>query len=395
MSAEQIALAQQRFCFEQFDPGTEEWDLYVQCFECELEAFGLRCGEQTELARRRLLLSKIGKEHFRLLVNHFRPLAVQEQSYDRLKSAMSSNYGRRSSVMVDRVQFSQRFRRDEESVTQFLNSLRGLASRCDFGDSLAERLRDQLVIGINNSGWQQELLRQFPKTPQQVEAADSRLELADSQRAQLQHCTALPADTEIRRLKEAAGLNSHRRHFSRQLDPATQCLRCGYPIHRSGQRCPAEGKKCYACGRENHLATVCVKTGRVEVKDRMHKRAVNVISTNEDPTFSSGSSSADTNLNTVATLGGSGRRATIKVTLNGRPMVMLYDPGACYSVISKRTWEVSGCPELRDAPALVAYTKVPVCVLGKADVRVRVHEQEKRLQVYVVAEEDSFLFGLD
>ncbi|KHJ40090.1 hypothetical protein D918_09883 [Trichuris suis] len=67
MSAEQIALAQQRFCFEQFDPGTEEWDLYVQCFECELEAFGLRCGEQTELARRRLLLSKIGKEHFRLL----------------------------------------------------------------------------------------------------------------------------------------------------------------------------------------------------------------------------------------------------------------------------------------------------------------------------------------
>ncbi|KFD53863.1 hypothetical protein M513_05130 [Trichuris suis] len=362
MSAEQIALAQQRFCFGQFDPGTEEWDLYVQRFKCELEVFGLRYGQETELARRRLLLSKIGKEHFCLLVNHFRPLAVQEQSYDRLKSAMSSNCGRRSSVMVDRVQFSQRFRRDEESVTQFLNSLRGLASRCDFGDSLAERLRDQLVIGINNLGWQQELLCQFPTndaTLEQVEAAVSRVELADSQRAQLQHCTALPGDTANRRLKEAAGLNSHRRHFSRQLDPATQCLRCGYLIHRSGQRCPAEGKKCYACGTENHLATVCVKTGRVEVKDRMHKGAVNAISTNEDTTFTSGSSSADRNLNTVATLGSSCRRATIKVTLNGRPMVMLYDPGACYSVISKKTWEVLGCPELRDAPALLPTLKSP------------------------------------
>ncbi|KFD51395.1 hypothetical protein M514_07800 [Trichuris suis] len=75
-------------------------------------------------------------------------------------------------------------------------------------------------------------------------------------------------------------------------------------------------------------------------------------------------------------------------------MVMLYDPGACYGN-QEKTWEVLLCPELRDAPALVAYTEVPVCVLGKADVRVRVHEQEKRLQVYVVAEDDSPLFGLD
>ncbi|KFD50476.1 hypothetical protein M513_08703 [Trichuris suis] len=75
--------------------------------------------------------------------------------------------------MVDRVHFSQRLRRGNESIAQFTNHLRGLASRCEFGASLAERLRDQIVIGINSTAWQL-LLSLFPTndaTLQQLEDA--------------------------------------------------------------------------------------------------------------------------------------------------------------------------------------------------------------------------------
>uniref|UniRef100_A0A5S6QJL9 Retrotransposon gag domain-containing protein n=1 Tax=Trichuris muris TaxID=70415 RepID=A0A5S6QJL9_TRIMR len=107
--------------------------------------------------------------------------------------------------MVERVHFWQRFRHDEESVVRFRNALRGLASHCEFGPSLAERLRDQLVIGNNNTTWQQELLRLFPTndaTLQQVEDAVTRLELADVQQMQLQNSARAVNGSAIRRVKE-------------------------------------------------------------------------------------------------------------------------------------------------------------------------------------------------
>ncbi|CDW60681.1 hypothetical protein TTRE_0000907201, partial [Trichuris trichiura] len=168
MNPEQVALAQQRFSFDSFEPSSEEWAYYIERFECELAVFGLRDGAATEPARRALLLSKVGKQHFRLLVDHFKPRAIQDVAYG----------GSR-----------MRFRRKNESVMQFVNALRGLAGKCDFGNALSERLRDQVVIGINNVNWQQELLRQFPSnaaTLQQVEEAASRLELAECQLERLQ-----------------------------------------------------------------------------------------------------------------------------------------------------------------------------------------------------------------
>ncbi|CDW61226.1 hypothetical protein TTRE_0000966901, partial [Trichuris trichiura] len=172
-----------------FEPSSEEWAYYIERFECELAVFGLRDGAATEPARRELLLSKVGKQHFRLLVDHFKPRAIQDVAYDELKAAINANYAPKSSVMVDRVHFSMRFRRKNESVMQFVNALRGLAGKCDFSNALSERLRDQVVIGFNNVTWQQELLRQFPSnaaTLQQVEEAASRLELAECQLERLQ-----------------------------------------------------------------------------------------------------------------------------------------------------------------------------------------------------------------
>ncbi|CDW59227.1 hypothetical protein TTRE_0000755701 [Trichuris trichiura] len=46
------------------------------------------------------------------------------------------------------------------------------------------------------------------------------------------------------------------------------------------------------------------------------------------------------------------------------------DHGVCYSVIIENMWNPLGCPNLREAPPLVAYTKAPVRVLRKADVYV-------------------------
>jgi len=66
-------------------------------------------------------------------------------------------------------------------VTRFINALCSLAGNCDFGTLLEERLRDQLLIGINNDAWQKEVFRlhsTIASTLVQVEATALVLEQA-------------------------------------------------------------------------------------------------------------------------------------------------------------------------------------------------------------------------
>ena len=100
--------------------------------------------------RRNLLLSRIGPDAFKVLVDHFRPDAVQTKTYVELKRTLQNHFKKDTCVIAERVKFTLCHRKEEETVTQFLISLRAIAGKCAFGQSLDERLRDQLVIGISN-----------------------------------------------------------------------------------------------------------------------------------------------------------------------------------------------------------------------------------------------------
>ncbi|CAB0018439.1 unnamed protein product, partial [Nesidiocoris tenuis] len=97
---------------------------------------------------------------------------------------MDSLYIRKTCIFAERRTFTGRFRRDGETITKYLNNLRSLAGTCEFGGSLNEHLRDQLVIGINNDTWQEQLIRDFPNnetTLKDVESAAIRMEQASDQ----------------------------------------------------------------------------------------------------------------------------------------------------------------------------------------------------------------------
>jgi hypothetical protein len=172
-----------RFQFDRFDPNGEDWQYYIQRFETELAIRELLDGADT-MPSRRNLLSRIGPEAFKVVVDHFRPATVNDQTYDEVKAVLQRYYTKNVCIMAERVSFAHRIRRDGETITQFLNALRALAGNCDFGASLAERLRDLLVIGIANDAWQKEIFRLHPtnaSTLAQVEATALVLEQAQMQ----------------------------------------------------------------------------------------------------------------------------------------------------------------------------------------------------------------------
>ena len=173
-----------RFQFDRFDSQAEEWSYYIRRFEMELSIHELREDDVIMTSRRDLLLSRIGPEAFKVVVDHFRPEEIGTHTYDQVKDVLHRYYAKNVCIMAERVAFTHRHRRDGETVTQFVNSLRSMAGDCDFGASLAERLRDQLVIGINNDYWQKELSRLHPtnaSTLANVEASALILEKASIQ----------------------------------------------------------------------------------------------------------------------------------------------------------------------------------------------------------------------
>ena len=146
---------------------------------------------------------------------------------------------------------------------------------------MSERLRDQLIIGINNDAWQQELFRRHTTneaTLQQVEETALVLEQASIQQQQLQGMAKGDGITksEVCRVKKVEEGNRTQKKLQRGMD----CFRCGHPRHGRGQSCPAVGTRCRACNGPDHFARVCVKSGRASVVgDRIRdKKQVNKLS---------------------------------------------------------------------------------------------------------------------
>ena len=109
--ANPIQDAVHKFRFERFDSSTEEWEYYIQRFETELQLHNLLEGDESAAARRSLLLSKVGPAAFKVLVDHFRPEAVNTKSYNELKGTLGRQFKKDTCIIAERVKFTLRHRK--------------------------------------------------------------------------------------------------------------------------------------------------------------------------------------------------------------------------------------------------------------------------------------------
>ncbi|KAB0801907.1 hypothetical protein PPYR_04093 [Photinus pyralis] len=113
-------------------------------------------GNDSAEVRRNLLLSKVGADVFKILFDHFKPEKLIEKTYIQLTTVLNKIYGKKVYIFAERINFAGCFRNENESVT---NYMRALAGDCSFGAGLNERMRDQLIFGINNREWQEKIIQ--------------------------------------------------------------------------------------------------------------------------------------------------------------------------------------------------------------------------------------------
>jgi len=119
--------------------------------------------EITEEAKKRsILLSACGAEAYKLIRNLATPRKPGDIPYDELVSLVAIHHNPKPSVIVQQFKFHSHFRKQGQSVANFVAELRQLSEHCDFGIVLDDMLHDRLVCGISNDAIQHRLLGETP-----------------------------------------------------------------------------------------------------------------------------------------------------------------------------------------------------------------------------------------
>ena len=183
------------------------------------------------------------------------PALPKNKTYDELVELLKKHYDPEPIIITKRFHFYQRSQKPNETIANYLANLRRLASRCEFGDFLAEALCDRLVCGMSNDNIQKVLLTKAKLT--------------------------LEKAVEVSQGMEAAAVKSRELADGRRPNPVLNvhtpgkttggtCSRCGRSNHDK-QECRFRNATCHKCGKVGHIAPVCRFSAKPASGGRPHR----------------------------------------------------------------------------------------------------------------------------
>ena len=104
-----------------------------------------------------VFLTPVGGQTYTLLRDLLSPAKPAEKTLKQLMDALRGHY-KPKVTMAERFVFHQCKQESGETVAGLEAELRKMASRCDFGETLEEALRDRLVCGLREEVYRKRLL---------------------------------------------------------------------------------------------------------------------------------------------------------------------------------------------------------------------------------------------
>ena len=182
----------------------------------------------------------------------------------------------------ERFVFNSRQKKENETVDQYITTLRRLAQTCNFCACLRDSLiRDRLVLGFNNNDIQKKLLQDRKLT------LTKAIDICRSSEKTKQQVKNISADNATNEAEINAFVNNKTEAGSRERGRVgvdrrdgrpnqIRCRYCGTTHQRKKELCPAFGSRCNKCSRENHFAKVCMRKEKIQ-----RKKSVRAVSGNE------------------------------------------------------------------------------------------------------------------
>ncbi|XP_073963419.1 uncharacterized protein [Choristoneura fumiferana] len=195
--------------FAEFDIINGNWTSYCE----RLDMCFLANGVKDEL-KLPTLIANVGESAYELIVNLCSPDKPSTLTYEKVVKLVKDHLQPVPSALAERYKFRQCRQENGQSLADYVAILKQKARFCDFGKTLEENLRDQLVCGITSDAIRQRLF------------AENKLDYSKA-------------------VSLAATMESAERNASAVESPA-------FEMHYS-----ATNKRCTACGDRTHVRVEC------------------------------------------------------------------------------------------------------------------------------------------
>lgn len=417
-----------------FDESNESFKTYEQRFAQFVEANGIEQGKQ-----RAVFLSVVGAKTFSLLTDLLAPKKLSDCTLEDLLKALREFYVPKKNVLSERYSFRARKQQNGETVAEYVAALKGLATTCEFGSTLDEQLRDQLVYGITSKELRTKLLsaaygeklkwakvmdivHNFESTTSSLKTIQQTPLRTDSVSSYKGKAHARQKDSERKQKPHAASGGDN------------ACYRCQREGH-SPANCKYKDFQCRACNKKGHLERACrskesgkhsggqrasARGGPAErdtlyvVREPPDKgtsaaRNQRSASPTEGAAYAPGQPpgtencaetespgvTKDYELFTVKGDSEYVKPYMVMVRCNGLKIKMEVDTGAAMSVMSEKLYNkrFKKCKLQPCDVRLKTYSSEPIALMGQIQVKVQCGEQTKQLMLLVAKGSGPTLMG--
>ena len=284
-----------------------------------------------------LFLSKAGMEALRQVSIMAAPLVLEDTKFEDIHNIiMEKMQPKKRLVVAERTRFLATRQGVGENVRRYVQRLREAAKFCNFKDlnaqAATQTAEDELILmrlvdGLVNSTHRIKLL-EFMQSATTEPSLDNCVQFAQQLEMIQSYNSKQPGDTDGGHMAEITVSHVDRNKTNAIVK---DCKFCG-KSHARG-KCPAFGKTCNKCRKQNHFSVVC-RSATTSAK-RTHEVEVSQQGETEAP--------ADFQVFSL----GSTKRLLKKVTINEGTVLMQLDSGSEATILPKNLWESIGQPKLR------------------------------------------------
>ena len=283
----------------------------------------------------------------------------------------------RKNLTFERHSFFSRNQLEGESIDAYVTDLRNKASRCEFAELKDGLIRDRIVCGVNSDTVRARLLRESELS---LEMCIDICRAAEISSAHLKVLTEEKVVHVVNSSEEPdkSAIKKEEKEYTRAgMAGMNLCQFCGYR-HKRG-RCPAFGKTCNVCHKQNHFARVCKATTK-----EVHTVS-NASTRDEQPFF----------IGTIGSKQVGDKDWYVNFQINNCTIPFKIDTGAQCNVMPKSTCDEAGIVTSGSSRSkLVSYSGHEIKTIGKTDVVILYQDRYHVMEVQVVEGDVMPVVGL-
>ena len=261
----------------------------------------------------------------------------------------------KTNIIYERYRFNNRNQDAGESIDTYASNLRSLSDTCNFGALKDEIIRDRIVCGVRDSSLRKKLLQvpelTLEKCIDMCRSAEATSTQLEAMSAQTSHVPPLPEVNFVKKPSKGAGTSPI----------VKDCRFCGQTHEMERSKCPAFGKICSVCQRENHFAWKCSHKKPHKTKKPPHKHSVNQFDCDESEEEILSVSCSEEEINTVDS---HTNKIVATMKVGGKDVKMLIDSGASCNVLPIKYLPVVE----KSSHTLKMYSKSTMSAVGKAKI---------------------------